>query len=524
MRYASWYNSMEAFVRRVYSLGKKTNKKEGIMKHTRPVLKLIAASMSLLMLMSALCACAQPSQGGDTTVPETTASVDIPETTTDIYADVPEGNFDSAEIHVLNNTSTWALTTMESSEQLGDTIADAITRRNGIVESKLNITIVYETNTNVQKAVIADQETQTNYYDFFFDSASSNTKLAIEGRLEDLKSQDAIQLEKEWWYPASTNSVAIGDAVYMAFSDAHLHYHEGFYVTVFNKDLMGNYEGLEDPYKLVENGTWTIEKLNAMSKIVATDLDANGKKDITDASSIYGLTANYNAGVSMMLGFDTSLLNYEGHNIPMANFTGANEKIVDAYTKVLQTIYDTTLCGSSISDGYSSLGGNQNKVFSEGRALFIYEVTGTLKQHRDDPFTYGIVPSPKYDEAQKNFISPIAVTVGAFCIPVGSPDVERAAIIAENLAATSHKEIKPAYYTVTLCYKYSKDPQSIAILDTVYQNGQFELAYVYGFGSVRTTIENAFKANKADISSSLAGIKKVINNAINKARVGLGID
>lgn len=494
------------------------------MKHTSLASKLIAASMSLLMLMGTLCACAEPSHGGDTTEPETTASVDIPETTADIYADVPTGNFDNAEVHVLNNTSTWALTTMESSEQLGDTIADAITKRNGIVESKLNVKIVYESNTNVQQAIIADQETQTNYYDFYFDSASSNTKLAIEGRLENLKAQDAIQLDKEWWYPASTGSIAIGDAVYMAFSDAHLHYHEGFYVTVFNKDLMGNYEGLDDPYKLVEDGTWTIEKLNAMSKIVSTDLDANGKKDITDASSIYGLTAHYNAGVMMMTGFDTSLLNYEGNNIPIANYAGANEKIVDAYTKVLQTLYNTTLCGSSISDGYSNLGGNQNKVFTEGRALFLYEVTGTLKQHRDDPFTYGIVPSPKYNEEQQNYVSPIAVTVGALCIPVGSPDVERAAIIAENLAATSHEVVKPAYYTITLCYKYSKDPQSISILDTVYKSGQFELAYVYGFGSVRNTIENAFKANKADITSGLATVKKVVNNAINKARVGLGID
>ncbi len=493
------------------------------MKNKKFVSRLGASAMALLMLAVALTACADPTGGDDTSSSETTASVDIGETTEDIYANVPTADYANAEIHVLNNTSSWALTTMESSEQLGDTIADAVTTRNSIVESTLKVKIVYETVSNVQELIIKDQDTQTNYYDFFFDSAKSTTKLAIEGRLENLKNVEGITLDNEWWYPTSTNSVAIGDSVFMAFSDAHLHYHEGFYVTVFNKDLMSNYEGLDDPYKLVENNTWTIEKLNQMAKVVATGLDGEGKKDITDSSSIYGLTAHYNSGVSMMIGFDTSILNYDENNIPLANFSGVNEKVLDAYTKVRETIYDTILCGSSISDGYSNLGGNQNKVFTEGRALFLYEVTGTLKQHRDDAFSYGIVPSPKYNEEQENFISPIAVTVAAFAIPTGCPDVERAGIIAENLAAASHKEIKPAYYNITLCYKYNKDPQAIAILDTVYKHGTFELAYVYDFGSLRSTIESAFQANKTDIAGTISSKKKVVNTAITKALTGLGL-
>lgn len=493
------------------------------MKNKRFASRLGASLLALLMLGGALASCADPTGGDETTAPETTAAVDLDEVTEDIYADVPTADYADAEIHVLNNTSSWALTTMESSEQLGDTVADAITNRNSIVESALKVKIVYETVSNVQSTIIKDQDTQTNYYDFFFDSAKSNTKLAIEGRLENLKNIEGISLDKEWWYPTSTNSIAIGDAVYMAFSDAHLHYHEGFYVSIFNKDLMANYAELEDPYKLVENNTWTIEKLNQMEKVVATGLDGEGKKDISDSSSIYGLVAHYNSGVSMMLGFGTSLLNYDENNLPMANFTGANEKFIDAYTKVRETIYDTILCGSSISDGYANLGGNQHKVFSEGRALFIYEVTGTLKQHREDSFTYGIVPSPKYNEEQENYISPIAVTVAALAIPTGCPDVDRAGIIVENLASASHKVVKPAYYNITLCYKYNKDPQAIAILDTVYQHGAFELAYVYDFGSLRTTIENDFKANKLDVSGDIAAKKKVVNTAITKALTGLGV-
>ena len=94
----------------------------------------------------------------------------------------------------------------------------------------------------------------------------------------------------------------------------------------------------------------------------------------------------------------------------------------------------------------------------------------------------------------------------------------------ENMAAVSHKKVKPAYYDITLCYKYNKDPAAIEMLDTIYKNGRFELAYVYNFGSIRTTVENSFKNNVSDISGQITRINKVVRKSISDTLKALNLE
>lgn len=62
------------------------------------------------------------------------------------------------------------------------------------------------------------------------------------------------------------------------------------------------------------------------------------------------------------------------------------------------------------------------------------------------------------------------------------------------------------------------------MLDIVYKNGRFDLAYVYNFGSVRSTVESAFKAGRSDISSEITRAKKIINKDINTTLSGLKLN
>ena len=78
--------------------------------------------------------------------------------------------------------------------------------------------------------------------------------------------------------------------------------------------------------------------------------------------------------------------------------------------------------------------------------------------------------------------------------------------------------------SVTLCYKYNKDPAAIEMLDTIYKNGRFELAYVYNFGSIRTTVENSFKNNVSDISGQITRINKVVRKSISDTLKALNLE
>ena len=131
--------------------------------------------------------------------------------------------------------------------------------------------------------------------------------------------------------------------------------------------------------------------------------------------------------------------------------------------------------------------------------------------------------SPKYDEDQKEYISPITCSAASLCVPVGSQDLERLGIVLENMAAISHRKIKPAYYDITLCYKYNKDPAAIEMLNVVYANGRFELAYVYNFGSIRDTVENGFKNGVTEISGRIAGVRKLVKRGIDDTLKALGL-
>ena len=55
-------------------------------------------------------------------------------------------------------------------------------------------------------------------------------------------------------------------------------------------------------------------------------------------------------------------------------------------------------------------------------------------------------------------------------------------------------------------------------------NSEAELAYVYNFGSIRTTVENSFKNNVSDISGQITRINKVVRKSISDTLKALNLE
>lgn len=494
---------------------------------TMITIKLFALILAMLTLLGMLASCVK--QPDDPESETTTAAVDLPpddsaETTADIYAGVPTADLNKETVNILNLTCSWALTTMDSdSDSEGDTLTNAVLARNSILENNINVKLEIETVSGVKNVLITDQTSGDHKYDIIFSNCTDVVSMAQENRLTDLTTIDDIDLDKEWWYPTASDSISIGSARYGLFSDIHLMYHEAFYMLAFNMQMIEDYEALENPYKLVRSGDWTIEKITEMCRIVASDAGADGVKNAADSTSIYGITCSTNAGYSMLIGFDTPLLEYDENNVPNANFTGASERFLNGFTKISAPLYDNILCANTLSAGYSELPSGHMVTFSQGRTLFMYEVTGRLKDHRDDPFSYGVVPSPKYDKDQKDYISPVVYNSACMAVPTGTRLMDDVGVILENMAATSHQKVKPAYYEVTLCYKYVRDPEAIEMLNIVYANGRLEPVYVYDFGSLRTTVQNVFKSGSTDISNQISKMGKIIKADIKQTLKKFGL-
>ena len=73
-------------------------------------------------------------------------------------------------------------------------------------------------------------------------------------------------------------------------------------------------------------------------------------------------------------------------------------------------------------------------MFSENRALFYpqyFEATTALRDMETD---FGVLPYPKLDEAQTNYISTSRDNFDLFVLPVDVPDVEFSGLITEALS------------------------------------------------------------------------------------------
>jgi hypothetical protein len=470
----------------------------------------------VFLILLGTAACSDAGEGSpDTTAAAGSETSSGPETTVeaDIYADLPTGNYSSYKFSILNSTSSpWAINTMSAETMSGETINDAIFSRNLAVKEKLAIDIAVTDSNDVANTVRTQYQAGDTAYDCIFLQAASMTSLVLTGNLYDLNEIDEIDQEAPWWYPQTNGPLNFGKYTYMLLSDANLSFYESYYMVAFNKELIAKYSDMKNPYDLVYSNEWTIDKMNEMIVEAAVDLNGDGVMDSTVDQ--FGVCGANNIGYSVMGSLCTSPLTYDENNVP--SYTEVSEKFIDAYKKVISTMYDTKYTATSATPGNSTL--DFNGVFSAGRGLFLVQVSGTLKNQRESSTDYGIVTLPKYDSAQEKYMSTITPT-GCSCVAIiaNNPDTVRTGTVVENLAALSHKIILPAYYDITLSYKYAKDQTSIEMLNTIYQNGYLEIAYVYNFGSIRTTIQNMMIARSDSITSTLGTISKLVKKQISDA-------
>lgn len=415
---------------------------------------------------------------------------------------LPTGSYNDYELTILNETCSWAFTTMVA-EMDGDNINEAIVRRNLLVEDKLGviITSVDIASGDVAKTIKATQTTNEDA-DLYWMLPQTALSLACTGNICDTNIIDSMDTDNEWWYPEVTDSINFGGTRYMLFSDIHLQFHQSYYIVAFNKNMINDRTDMENPYDLVADDKWTIDVMLEMMEKVADD-GGDGKMDHDD--DVFGLCAHNNQGYSMMTGLGTIICDTSSTK---PKFNGLDQYFTDVYMKILTTLYDAKY---TVNTDY-------DPVFASGRSLFMIEVTGALREHRDNEFEYGIVVIPKYDQRQKEYISPITTNVISMSVSSNrsAEDYNRLGVILENMAGYSNEYLKPEFYNVLLHYKYAKDEESIEMLNVVYESGKFELAYVFDLGSIRTSLENLFKNDLKTVASAIGTKKTAVNNQINK--------
>lgn len=445
--------------------------------------------LMLLILVPTLAACAGDTQDAltESTSSETTA---IEMITEDLLDDnLPEKSFDGYRFTFFTHDGTASVYDPES--EIGDVVNDAVYRRNQTVEERFNIEIAAVTSGSasgseqaaaIEKAILAD----TDDFDIVVNNAKHLTGQSLSGIFVNLHTLDYLNFKKPWWSEKLVEDLTYMDCMF-AFSN-NIAYEEfaASKVFYFNKDKIRDY-GIEDPYRLVFDGSFTLDKFISMTRDVYEDLNGDGTSDKED---FFGLltTTSHN---TWQLALDIPVWEKSNDSLRLV---ANSEKANTAYAKLYDFYYNST--GLFLWHSYSAASEPMRDMFINGQGLFSFGFVGDSGiYYRDTDVDYGIVPFPKYDEAQSDY----RVFFGAnssnmFAVPITADDLERTGIIIEAMSAEGYKTLIPAYYEVALKAKYLRDEDSVKMLDLVTANRTISFSYCY----------DAFSKYSVDFGMSLA--------------------
>lgn len=466
--------------------------------------KIAALSLALIILMVTFVSCSD--KPGDDTSSDTTADtaavteeLDPIEARKAIPDNLPEKDYEGYIFTVLaRDRADFVKDIGAGTEETGDVIVDAIYHRNASVEERFGIVIeafhTAEPITKLRQAVQANDDS----YGVMLDHVINMGSAALEGNYLDwYEDLPYINLEQPWYIGNAVDALSVENHAYIMAGEYCLSILRFTYCMYFNKLIAENYN-VGDLYATVMDGKWTIDALDAIVKQVHEDLDGNG---VMDAADLYGFTTDfYSAAVTYQYAFDNPVMTKDEGGIP--EFTYNNGKMPDIIDKIIDFFYGN-------EGSYPGTWGVSGPIWQEGRALFLNGLFSSAESYRDFEFDFGIIPYPKWDENQKNYYTMSDGAHDVMAVPVTCADTERASIIVEALNAESYKQVIPAYYETALKVKYTRDDESVLVLDMVLDGRTFDFGYVYdGWQGVAFLIQNLTSTNSRDFASMFASLEK----------------
>ncbi|MBQ8577096.1 MAG: extracellular solute-binding protein [Clostridia bacterium] len=483
----------------------------------------IALSLSLLTLLlgaSALSACGDSSGTTEATgTTADTAAVTTAETeAVYIKANVPSKDFGGETFTFYGRIyeGAWSANDIFSHEEDGEQINDAVYARTAYIEDTYNVKL---------DAIESGDGTITSYAKTYITAGDTSFQaivcdaydagaLSVEGMLLDLNEVSNIDLSQEWWAQATNASLSIANRQFYATGDLFIIDNKATRMFFFNKDIINELD-LENPYDLVEQNKWTIEKYIELSEAAIYDLNGDGQ--LTRDTDRYGTMAQTTLGAILYYASGNLLTDKDANDLPYAVCgTESALSVMDGISGMISGLSSISLSGETGVSG----GTHPDNVmyFMDGRVLFAPEVLMHIETMRDCEVDVGIVPPPKYDEAQDAYICYAdGWCVNVVSIPSTNVNADDAGLILEAMAADSLNNLTPAYFDVVLTDKYARDEQSVAMLDLILDSVVMDNANIFSWGSIESTVADAIYKGGAIASSiekKLTGMQKAMDKTV----------
>ena len=241
-----------------------------------------------------------------------------------------------------------------------------------------------------------------------------------------------------------------------------------------------------------------MDVLTAYSKRVSSDADGNGKFDENDH---YGLIGTSTMGYNMFYASDLKFVDCDADGEPYLAMTDSDLlKASDLLDKLLDLLY-TGHSTYIVAAGKEQVA---KEMFIRNQGLFYVECASYIVGLRSMSDDFGVLPVPKYDKRQEDYVTWVHGISSTMVIPVGPQDAERNSKVIESMAILSGEHVIPTYYELVLKRKTIRDEESAGMLDIIFSNRVYDLVNYYSTLGLAGTFQGCVSKNNNSFASSYA--------------------
>ena len=465
--------------------------------------RLMVSLLAVLMLLSVTAAFAGCSNGDENGSSATEAGAGNGGTETDAETkNTPYANMEKTKYNrdfvILNRSDLKSDFEGISDDGAASILSELLVDRNTVVAEDFGINFVYlyeDDYTAVNEKVGSQALNTLDEYDIAIGHKYSFNTCALNNYLKDLSAIESLHLEDKWWDQGCRKNLAINGKTYLMTGDILPSSMLISACMVFNKRILKEL-GKQEPYGLVRDGKWTLDEFNAMTKDVTADTDGDGT--LTYDKDRFGLaswmmdvpfTLYYGAGGMFGAIDENGGLTLEYETVDVVN---RYEKIYNALIEQ-QAYFVTDLAKYETS----------YECFATGHALFydtsLNKIRNFLSDMSDD---YGIVPTPKYDTHQQEYLSFVNGATGFVMIINSESNPEYVGSILEAMARYNYENVSTNMFEIVTKLQSVRDQDSSEMVEYIIRNRVYDFAYFLDL-DIANVVLKQLQAGQKEISSPL---------------------
>ena len=409
-----------------------------------------------------------------------------------------------------------------------DTVQSAVYKRNRIVEDIYKVKFVneyigYYTETpGVLDNMVGSDDSK---YQLIMLVQRDALSRVISGYAMAASEIPYLDFDQPWYISKMNDSFNADGIQLLAYTDSIMNAYMQTICVFFNMGMISENPGLENPYELVDKGSWTIEKFYSMCSMAMNDVNADSEYNVADGD-VFGVVGEFDSFYpSVWIGSGLKAISVDRRGQYSFSASG-NEKFIDVVSK-LSDVVNTPGMYCSSTDQFSDRSSDGDvmrdagtKYFSTNGALFRIGCVGYIQLMRDMEADFGVMPLPKYDESQSEYLTRTCDGWIHIVPNTTGQNRELLGTMIDSLGAESRNQVIPAFFETTLNYKLIRDedkPKTQEMLDIIFNNATMDLGDTF-IEIFTSPIMKAITDGNGNFSSTIGMLESSVNQYLRETQ------